>query len=83
MLPCLKCVVNTWYASLSPGGGGSGGSSGGDQDNSDNNTIFVQGLGEEVTPNEVGDYFKQIGIIKVWRRSLCREAVLLLMFRYE
>ncbi len=36
----------------------------GDQDNSDNNTIFVQGLSEDVTPEEVGDYFKQIGIIK-------------------
>jgi len=36
----------------------------GDQDNSDNNTIFVQGLGEEVTTQEVGDFFKQIGIIK-------------------
>lgn len=36
----------------------------GDQDNSDNNTIFVQGLGEDVTTQEVGDYFKQIGIIK-------------------
>lgn len=52
---------------LSPGGGGGngGGSSSGDSDNSDNNTIFVQGLGEEVTPDEVGNYFKQIGIIKV------------------
>lgn len=46
---------------MSPGGGSSGESG----DNSDNNTIFVQGLGEEVTPSEVGDYFKQIGIIKV------------------
>ncbi|XP_063810053.1 TATA-binding protein-associated factor 2N-like isoform X3 [Pseudophryne corroboree] len=36
-----------------------------DQDNSDNNTIFVQGLGEDVTADEVGDYFKQIGIIKI------------------
>lgn len=35
------------------------------QDNSDNNTIFVSGLGEEVTTQEVSDYFKQIGIIKV------------------
>lgn len=38
---------------------------GDEADNSDNNTIFVQGLGEEVTLQEVGDYFKQIGIIKV------------------
>lgn len=37
----------------------------GEQDNSDNNTIFVQGLGEDVTVQEVGDFFKQIGIIKV------------------
>lgn len=38
---------------------------GGDQDNSDNNTIFVQGLGEDVSTHEVAEYFKQIGIIKV------------------
>lgn len=38
---------------------------GGEQDNSDNNTIFVQGLGENVTIESVADYFKQIGIIKV------------------
>lgn len=37
----------------------------GEQDNSDNNTIFVQGLGENVTIESVADYFKQIGIIKV------------------
>ncbi|XP_076838186.1 TATA-binding protein-associated factor 2N isoform X1 [Brachyhypopomus gauderio] len=43
--------------------------SGEDQDNSDNNTIFVQGLGEEVTTQEVGDYFKQIGIIKVNKKT--------------
>lgn len=41
----------------------------GEQDNSDNNTIFVQGLGEEATVQEVGDYFKQIGIIKVLNDS--------------
>lgn len=40
-------------------------STAGEQDNSDNNTIFVQGLGEEATVQEVGDFFKQIGIIKV------------------
>lgn len=44
----------------------------GDQDNSDNNTIFVQGLGEEVTTQEVGDFFKQIGIIKA--SSLARRS---------
>lgn len=37
----------------------------GEQDNSDNNTIFVEGLGEDVTAHEVGEFFKQIGIIKV------------------
>ncbi|XP_036943452.1 TATA-binding protein-associated factor 2N isoform X8 [Acanthopagrus latus] len=42
---------------------------GGEQDNSDNNTIFVQGLGEEATVQEVGDYFKQIGIIKVNKKT--------------
>lgn len=36
-----------------------------DQDNSDNNTIFVQGLGDDYTVESVADYFKQIGIIKV------------------
>lgn len=36
-----------------------------DQDNSDNNTIFVQGLGDEYTVESVADFFKQIGIIKV------------------
>ncbi|XP_065137870.1 TATA-binding protein-associated factor 2N isoform X9 [Paramisgurnus dabryanus] len=41
----------------------------GDQDNSDNNTIFVQGLGDDVTPQEVGDYFKQIGIIKLNKKT--------------
>lgn len=41
-------------------------SAAGEQDNSDNNTIFVQGLGEEATVQEVGDFFKQIGIIKVF-----------------
>lgn len=40
-------------------------STAGEQDNSDNNTIFVQGLGEDATVQEVGDFFKQIGIIKV------------------
>ncbi|XP_067363686.1 TATA-binding protein-associated factor 2N isoform X4 [Channa argus] len=42
---------------------------GGEQDNSDNNTIFVQGLGEDVTVQEVGDFFKQIGIIKVNKKT--------------
>ncbi|KAM7413158.1 hypothetical protein PAMA_020507 [Pampus argenteus] len=41
----------------------------GEQDNSDNNTIFVQGLGEDATVQEVGDYFKQIGIIKVNKKT--------------
>lgn len=36
-----------------------------DQDNSDNNTIFVQGLGDDYTVESVADFFKQIGIIKV------------------
>lgn len=36
-----------------------------DQDNSDNNTIFVQGLGDSYTVDSVADFFKQIGIIKV------------------
>lgn len=46
-------------------------SAAGEQDNSDNNTIFVQGLSEEATVQEVGDYFKQIGIIKVLTWSFC------------
>ncbi|XP_071992475.1 TATA-binding protein-associated factor 2N isoform X1 [Engystomops pustulosus] len=40
-----------------------------DQDNSDNNTIFVQGLGEDVSPDQVGDFFKQIGIIKINKKT--------------
>ncbi|XP_020564055.1 TATA-binding protein-associated factor 2N isoform X2 [Oryzias latipes] len=48
---------------------GSRDDSGGEQDNSDNNTIFVQGLGEDATVQEVGDYFKQIGIIKVNKKT--------------
>lgn len=40
-----------------------------DQDNSDNNTIFVQGLGDSCTVESVADYFKQIGIIKVHSAS--------------
>ena len=63
-----NACVNTCCVPLSTGGGSSGGA----EDNSDNNTIFVQGLGEEVTPDEVGTYFKQIGIIKVWFGSLWR-----------
>lgn len=38
-----------------------------ESDNSDNNTIFVQGLGEDVSPEQVADYFKQIGVIKVFK----------------
>ncbi|CAB1348483.1 unnamed protein product, partial [Coregonus sp. 'balchen'] len=45
------------YGSRDEPSGGSGGSqgsgSGGEQDNSDNNTIFVQGLGEDVTSDEL------------------------------
>ncbi|XP_028429198.1 TATA-binding protein-associated factor 2N isoform X2 [Perca flavescens] len=41
----------------------------GEQDNSDNNTIFVQGLGEDATVQEVGDFFKQIGIIKLNKKT--------------
>ncbi|XP_057694950.1 TATA-binding protein-associated factor 2N isoform X2 [Corythoichthys intestinalis] len=48
---------------------GSRDDSAGDQDNSDNNTIFVQGLGEDATVQEVGDFFKQIGIIKVNKKT--------------
>ncbi|PWA20468.1 hypothetical protein CCH79_00003707, partial [Gambusia affinis] len=48
---------------------GSRDDSGGEQDNSDNNTIFVQGLGEDATVQEVGDFFKQIGIIKVNKKT--------------
>lgn len=40
-----------------------------DQDNSDNNTIFVQGLGDDYTVDSVADFFKQIGIIKVNKKT--------------
>ncbi|MBN3309046.1 RBP56 factor, partial [Amia calva] len=41
----------------------------GGEDNSDNNTIFVQGLGEDVSPDQVATYFKQIGIIKLNKKT--------------
>lgn len=41
-----------------------------ESDNSDNNTIFVQGLGEGVSTDQVGEFFKQIGIIKV-SKNIC------------
>ncbi|XP_067088391.1 RNA-binding protein FUS-like [Osmerus mordax] len=40
-----------------------------DQDNSDNNTIFVQGLGDSYTVDSVADFFKQIGIIKINKKT--------------
>uniref|UniRef100_A0A8C7E3F9 TATA-box binding protein associated factor 15 n=1 Tax=Naja naja TaxID=35670 RepID=A0A8C7E3F9_NAJNA len=40
-----------------------------ESDNSDNNTIFVQGLGEDVSPEQVADYFKQIGVIKTNKKT--------------
>ncbi len=40
-----------------------------EQDNSDNNTIFVQGLGDNYTVESVADFFKQIGIIKVEKQE--------------
>lgn len=40
-----------------------------DQDNSDNNTIFVQGLGDNYTVESVATFFKQIGIIKVNKKT--------------
>ncbi|KAL7977540.1 hypothetical protein Chor_009489 [Crotalus horridus] len=59
------------------GGGMGGGERGGgfnkfgasEQDNSDNNTIFVQGLGENVTIESVSEYFKQIGLIKMNKKT--------------
>lgn len=44
-------------------------------DNSDNNTIFVQGLGDDVSTEQVAEYFKQIGIIKVCRALKIQEGV--------
>ncbi|XP_062875078.1 RNA-binding protein FUS isoform X2 [Trichomycterus rosablanca] len=40
-----------------------------DQDNSDNNTIFVQGLGDDYSVESVADFFKQIGIIKMNKKT--------------
>uniref|UniRef100_A0A8C4R1W7 FUS RNA binding protein n=1 Tax=Eptatretus burgeri TaxID=7764 RepID=A0A8C4R1W7_EPTBU len=40
-----------------------------DVDNSDNNTIFVEGLGEDVSVDDIATYFKQIGIIKTQKRT--------------
>ncbi|KAG7267945.1 hypothetical protein CRUP_017011 [Coryphaenoides rupestris] len=50
-------------------GHGGPGSSVPDQDNSDNNTIFVQGLGDDYTVDSVADFFKQIGIIKINKKT--------------
>ncbi|KAM8977339.1 TATA-binding protein-associated factor 2N [Pelodytes ibericus] len=41
----------------------------GSEDNSDNNTIFVQGLCEDVEPEQIADFFKQIGIIKINKKT--------------
>uniref|UniRef100_A0A671P9Y8 RNA-binding protein FUS n=1 Tax=Sinocyclocheilus anshuiensis TaxID=1608454 RepID=A0A671P9Y8_9TELE len=48
---------------------GAGGPNMQEQDNSDNNTIFVQGLGDDYTVESVADFFKQIGIIKVNKKT--------------
>ncbi|XP_036306805.1 TATA-binding protein-associated factor 2N isoform X7 [Pipistrellus kuhlii] len=40
-----------------------------ESDNTDNNTIFVQGLGEGVSTDQVGEFFKQIGIIKTNKKT--------------
>uniref|UniRef100_A0A286Y2Y8 TATA-box binding protein associated factor 15 n=1 Tax=Cavia porcellus TaxID=10141 RepID=A0A286Y2Y8_CAVPO len=40
-----------------------------ESDNSDNNTIFVQGLGKGVSTDQVGEFFKQIGIIKTNKKT--------------
>ncbi|CAL8404562.1 unnamed protein product [Boreogadus saida] len=58
------------YGPREPGHGHGGpGSSVPDQDNSDNNTIFVQGLGDDYTVEAVADFFKQIGIIKINKKT--------------
>ncbi|XP_039574567.1 RNA-binding protein EWS-like [Passer montanus] len=63
----LICIICFSFPCLAPKGPRDQGPrhDPGEQDNSDNNTIFVQGLGENVTIESVADYFKQIGIIKV------------------
>jgi len=40
-----------------------------EQDTSDNNTIFMQGRGENVTIEPLSNYFKQIGIIKTNKKT--------------
>lgn len=40
-----------------------------EQDNSDNSTIFLQGLGENVIVESVADYFTQFGIIKTNKKT--------------
>lgn len=49
-----------------------------ESDNSDNNTIFVQGLGEGVSTDQVGEFFKQIGIIKVSKKLAYVENLILI-----
>ncbi|XP_075913873.1 RNA-binding protein FUS-like [Petromyzon marinus] len=41
----------------------------GEVDNSENNTIFVQGLGEEITAEEIAEHFKQVGVVKINKRT--------------
>ena len=49
-----------------------------ESDNSDNNTIFVQGLGEGVSTDQVGEFFKQIGIIKVSKKLAYVENIIII-----
>lgn len=39
----------------------------------------MEGLGEDVTANEVGEFFKQIGIIKVVQRLLLPPVLVILL----
>ncbi|XP_015681118.1 RNA-binding protein FUS, partial [Protobothrops mucrosquamatus] len=61
-LPCF-------HVTKGPRDQGSRHDSASEQDNSDNNTIFVQGLGENVTIESVSEYFKQIGLIKMNKKT--------------
>uniref|UniRef100_A0A8C2CVK8 FUS RNA binding protein n=1 Tax=Cyprinus carpio TaxID=7962 RepID=A0A8C2CVK8_CYPCA len=73
---CVNCVFvytcninDCCFHFKGPRDHGAGGPNMQDQDNSDNNTIFVQGLGDDYTVESVADFFKQIGIIKVNKKT--------------
>lgn len=42
------------------------------EEDSDNSSVYVQGLGDNVTLEDLADFFKQCGVVKVRRNTLPR-----------